>query len=86
MCAGGRTPPSPSHAGGRGSLESFQPRRSCPERNTEVSPLMCAGKTRLASSQSQGSRCLASTAALPDGAANPAGPQHVEPEPPPPRR
>lgn len=42
---------------------------------------MCARKTRLASSQSQGSQALASAAALPGEAASPAGPQHVEPEP-----
>lgn len=85
MCVGG-THPNPSHAWGQGSLESFQPRRSCPGRNTEVSPLMCAGKTRLASSQRQGSQSLASSAALPGKAASPTGPQHVEPEPPLPRR
>lgn len=79
MCVGG-THPNPSHTWGQGSLESFQPRRSCPGRNTEVSPLMCAGKTRLASSQRQGSQSLASAAALPSKAASPTGPQHVEPE------
>lgn len=68
--------PSPAHTWGQGSLESFQLRRSCPGRSTEVSPLMCAGKTPLAPSQSRGSRSLAATAALP---ASPAGPWHVEP-------
>lgn len=42
---------------------------------------MCAGKTRLASSQRQGSQPLASAVALPSKAASPTGPQHVEPEP-----
>lgn len=81
----GGTHPNPSHAWGQGSLESFQPRRSCLGRNTEVSPLMCAGKTHLASSQRQGSQSLASSAALMGTAASPTGPQHVEPEPAPPR-
>ena len=82
----GGTHPNPSHTWGQGSLESFQLRRSCPGRNTEVSPLMCAGKTRLASSQRQGSQSLASAAALPSKAASPTSPQHVELEPLPPRR
>lgn len=82
----GGTHPNPSHPRGQGSLESFQPRRSCPGRNVEVSPLMCAGKTRLASSQRQGSQPLASAVALPSKAASPTGPQHGEPEPRLPRR
>lgn len=34
----------PSHAGGKGRPKSFQARRSCLGRNTELSPLMCAGR------------------------------------------
>lgn len=66
------THPNPPHAWGQGSLESFQPQRSRLGRNMEVSPLMRARKTCLASSQSQGSQALANAAALPGEAASPA--------------
>lgn len=67
----------PSHAGSKGSPKSFQARRSCLGRNTELSPLMCAGRGHVWLPLKAGAPSALQTAV----AAKLAAPQHVEPEP-----